>query len=221
MMTVADLVSRLIAAGTPPEIAAEVVAEAFTAGSVRRSSAEHQVDAATEKRREYDRERQRKIRELRRQSADNPPMSETPLPSLSPSSQQVGTQKEEKKERALKKNGSALSADWAPSDAHFLEGSEYGFRADEVRGMAEDMRLWAGANANRAVARKSNWNMTFSGWMRREAGKRKSANGKRTVHDAAADLHERVRQFNAPAPNGIRDGTREADVRMLPQGRRQ
>ena len=42
--------------------------------------------------------------------------------------------------------------------------------------MAEDMRLWAGANANRQVARKADWSLTFKGWMRREA-KRGYGNG--------------------------------------------
>ena len=42
----------------------------------------------------------------------------------------------------------------------------------DVLGFAEDMRLWALSNANRAVARKANWSTTFMGWLRREAAKR-------------------------------------------------
>jgi hypothetical protein len=32
---------------------------------------------------------------------------------------------------------------------------------------ATEMRLWAEANAHRPVARKVDWNKTFSGWLRR------------------------------------------------------
>ncbi len=50
-------------------------------------------------------------------------------------------------------------------------------------------------------------------------------NGRRTVHDAARDLHEnlleRIAAFDEPAPSGIRDGTREDVVRLLPAGRRE
>jgi hypothetical protein len=66
---IGELVSRLIASGTPPELAAQVVSEAFAAGTCIGKSADNPVDVAAEKRRAYDRERQRKVRELRRQSA--------------------------------------------------------------------------------------------------------------------------------------------------------
>jgi uncharacterized protein YdaU (DUF1376 family) len=45
-------------------------------------------------------------------------------------------------------------------------------------------------------------------------------NGRRTVHDAARDLHEQavaaVLAFDEPAPRGLRDGTGEDVVRLLP-----
>lgn len=52
-----------------------------------------------------------------------------------------------------------------------------------------------------------------------------STNGRRTVHDAARDLHEsiveRVAAFDEPAPLGLRERTGPDAVRLLPPGRRQ
>jgi hypothetical protein len=39
--------------------------------------------------------------------------------------------------------------------------------------------------------------------------------GKRTVHDAARDLLAKVRSFDEPAPDELRDGTGGASVRLL------
>lgn len=61
-MTIGQLVSSLIASGTPPELAAQVVAEAFAAGAS--ISRPNQGDATAEKRRAYDRERKRETRGL-------------------------------------------------------------------------------------------------------------------------------------------------------------
>lgn len=103
--------------------------------------------------------------------------------------------------------GSVLSEDWQPSDGD----REYGralpqFLTDEqIDSMAEDMRLWAGANANRQIARKANWSLAFKGWMRREA-KRMKGNG-----------YERAGQ-NRAAYNG-RSPPSHADAVLAGMGR--
>src|ERR1700723_3718914 len=56
----------------------------------------------------------------------------------------------------------------------------------QIDDMAEDMRLWAGANANRQIARKANWSMAFKSWMRREAAKQGKINGTGTSAVTAA-----------------------------------
>ena len=81
-----------------------------------------------------------------------------------------------KKER--KKGSGALPVDWKPSPDELAYGAELGLTEAAMNGMAEDMRLWARANANRAVGRKADWSSTFKGWMRREAAKRGGSNGK-------------------------------------------
>lgn len=72
--------------------------------------------------------------------------------------------KKEKKES----RGSRIPPEWRPTDSHFTEGYRLGFDRAQVEAFAVDMRLWAEANANRPVARKLDWNKTFSGWMRRQ-----------------------------------------------------
>jgi hypothetical protein len=66
-----------------------------------------------------------------------------------------------------RRQGHAIPTDWAPS----AEDREYGRRLgaserlqDEV---AEDMRIWAGANQNRSIARKADWSLTYRGFLRR------------------------------------------------------
>lgn len=62
MSDVGAMVEELIAAGTPPELAARIVAEAFVAGVSSTGHRRTEVDATAERRREWDRERKRKER---------------------------------------------------------------------------------------------------------------------------------------------------------------
>jgi len=68
--------------------------------------------------------------------------------------------------------GSALTPDWTPSSKEIDYGVNLGFTVREVREVAEDMRLWAQANAHRPITQKSNWHRAFLGWMRRAAKRR-------------------------------------------------
>ena len=88
--------------------------------------------------------------------------------------------------------GKVLAPNWEPSVHDLRYGYGLGLDDAAIAGMAEDMRLWAGANENRAVARKSNWSMAFKGWMRREARKMGKTNGTRPLTDAFAELRARA-----------------------------
>jgi hypothetical protein len=83
----------------------------------------------------------------------------SPSYSLSPSSDSQQVKKEVVSGRARQ-----LPPDWWPNETHFSEGERLGFNDTEVEGMAEDLRCWA---LGKGEARK-NWDMVFSGWMRRE-----------------------------------------------------
>jgi hypothetical protein len=85
-------------------------------------------------------------------------------------------EEERKKESGHPKNGRStghrLPLDWQPQQREIEEAHRLGFTEQEVGGIAQEMRIWAGANANRAVARKADWDLTFLGWVRRSADKR-------------------------------------------------
>lgn len=71
------------------------------------------------------------------------------------------------KERKERKSGIPLPEDWKPSEGDIATGNSLGHSNGAILNMAEEMRLWARANSNRAVARKADWSATFRGWMRR------------------------------------------------------
>jgi hypothetical protein len=120
--------------------------------------------------------------------------------------------------------GTSLSEHWQPTN----DDREYGHRIlhltdSQIDDMAEDMRLWAGANANRQIARKSNWSMAFKGWMRRKAKQQGATNGHRNGSAGAAAgrlaaAAERGEFSIAPRPS-LLPKTGGMDVRLLPPGR--
>jgi hypothetical protein len=80
---------------------------------------------------------------------------------------------EERENKNKKENESGAKApsrahqipkDWVPTENHFSQADKLGFGARQVAEMAEDMRIWAGANGSL----KKDWDLTFSGWMRRQ-----------------------------------------------------
>jgi hypothetical protein len=80
-------------------------------------------------------------------------------------------EEEENKKENKKENGAnapsrrhQIPKDWVPVANHFSQAARLGFGARDVENMAEDMRLWAGANGSL----KKDWDLTFSGWMRRQ-----------------------------------------------------
>jgi hypothetical protein len=101
--------------------------------------------------------------------------------------------------------GHPLPFDWEPSRDDVIYGRNLGLSDDQIADALEGLRLWAGANSNRAVARKSNWHMAFKSWMRREAAKRKShAAGNPTI-----DAFDKI--IDLTASNRIEGGPSVAD----------
>ena len=189
MTSVAELISRLVAAGAPPEIAAIVVTEAFVAGVSCGKSGGIPVDAAAERRRIYDRDRKR---ESRRKSADSggipvesPRTSKSGLLLTSLSKEEEGS-KESKKVRARKHQ---LPVDWWPNDKHFEAAERLHIPHAAVFEKAEDMRLWARGSG----AVKADWDATFHGFLRRDA-RRGYQNGQdKSVLGAIDRLEERLK----------------------------
>jgi uncharacterized protein YdaU (DUF1376 family) len=86
------------------------------------------------------------------------------LPSLTLSSE-LEPQKEKKKTR-----GEILPGEWKPRDQERLYGRTVRHLSEtEINAAAEKMKRWALANAHRAVAKKSDWDVTFRNWLDRDA----------------------------------------------------
>lgn len=171
---IGDLVTRLIDAGCPPEVAAVAIAEAFAEGA---KSGGSPVDKTADRRRAYDRKRKAEERAASAKSGGSPVESggspETPLTLTS--STQKDSIEEEKKVRARKAKSAELPVDWQPTESHFAKAAELGVSREAVLSKAEDMRLWARSTG----ARKVDWDATFHGFIRRDADKlRASSNGK-------------------------------------------
>lgn len=129
--------------------------------------------------------------------------------------------------------GKALPEGWVPSVADTEYGyDKLGLTPENIENLAEDMRIWAGANANRQIARKANWSLAFKGWMRREAAKLKGKyngfGGPRPLQDDSlsvgraaarlAEASERGEFSFGPLPNLLPPAGAN-DVRLLPKGR--
>src|SRR5688572_18180305 len=156
----------MIAAVLRELIAAGVSGDALVAAIERIEAAQNPPTSAdnpvTEKRRAYDRERQRAKRASTRlppTSVDIRPQSATALilPSLTSLED-----KKEKKERARK---FPCPPDFQPSEKHFAAAAKLGVPPSFVHDKAEDMRLWAQSSG----ALKVNWDMTLHVFIRRDA----------------------------------------------------
>jgi hypothetical protein len=215
---IASFVSRLIAAGTPPEVAATVVAEAFAAGVLSADCPQTSVDETAERRRAKDRDRKRLNRGCPQKSADvggNPQKSADTLLNLSSLSSLRGDQ-EKKESKKLRSRGQLLSADFQPKPAHYEAAKRLGYPNPEqaVAEKFEDMRLWA---ESKGVMRPG-WDATLHGFLRRDAYKatRGTPNGsKPNLVDAAKKL---ANTFADRPGSGLETGGNL--VRLLPQGGR-
>lgn len=70
-----------------------------------------------------------------------------------------------------RKKGTPLPFDWQPNDRHFEQAIALRQTQAWMSERATDMRIWAGQKSPAPL--KADWDLAFSGWMRREASKPK------------------------------------------------
>lgn len=136
----------------------------------------NETEEFLQQRRAAGRARSRRLRERRR----NVTQQKSPLCDSFLSDSQLKKGLSIKKEssslrvtaKSKNKNGSALDPAWQPNEKHRMLATSLGHDERFLARCADDMRDWAKANANRAIARKADWDATFSGWLRREAARR-------------------------------------------------
>jgi hypothetical protein len=151
---IANMVKTLIDAGTPPDVAAVVVAEAYALGM---NSTGIPAESRLEKIRNADRERKRK-----RNNSSGIPVESSGIPETALTYKDKNI--EEKKVRARKH---PIPPEWKPSEVHFAKAAEMNIPRSAVEAKAEDMRIWAGSTG----AVKLDWDLTFHGFLRRDASK--------------------------------------------------
>ena len=154
MTVIGEMVKTLIAAGTPPDIAAVVVAEAYALGMSSGTRPADKLDESADRRRTKDRERKREMRRQSAESADILPISASAL-----------TLKKDNLKKVSKRK--PIPPDWKPSEVHFAKAAEMNIPRSAVEAKAEDMRIWAGSSG----AVKADWDLTFHGFLRRDAPK--------------------------------------------------
>ncbi len=163
-MTHTEILDALIAARVPADVLLAVT-ELIAAANAMEIQ-----DAIEAERRQSNRDRMRAMRARARtlQHVQNRSAQVSTLSFLREDSKKEDSKKEDsKKER--NSCGTRLPEDWKPHPSHYDTGAGRGLSRAQVDSHAEDMRLWAQANANRQVARKADWDKTFAGWLRRAA----------------------------------------------------
>jgi hypothetical protein len=90
----------------------------------------------------------------------------------------------------------ALPPEWSPTENHFSQGKELGFSRADVEGFAADMRYWALGKGET----KKNWDMAFSGWIRRE---RKRGPPKTKSEQFRQDVDEFLQEVDSGNTNGF------------------
>lgn len=147
------LIADLVRAGVDPDLVGRVVNALLAANSPRTSadkSADSPVDEAAEKRRAYDRERQR----IRRQSGGHPQTS-------AESADGALTTKKDIKER---KSSTRLSADWKPTQPDLEYATSKGMVQTRIDTEAEKFRNYWTAKSGRDAA-KADWPATWRNWV--------------------------------------------------------
>jgi hypothetical protein len=156
------LFSRLTEFGVPGAEAAEILALAMAAGAAE-AEPKRSVGAERTARWRAEQKASQSVTERHNVTlcdvmSDNQKDPQTPKkPSLP----------KENPPKGGKKKGAPLPAAWEPEEEDRTYGRKLGMTEFQIDDAAEEIRLWAGANENRDVARKINWSKAFKAWMRR------------------------------------------------------
>jgi hypothetical protein len=168
-MMIAAVLRELMAAG----LQGDALIAAIERVEMSAMSSGHPADKRVEKLRAYDRERKRKTRGNPAESSGNPadtpetPLISSSLTSLSTNEGSEESKEENKRHPKRRSSGHPLPDSWQPHEKHFAAGEALGLGRAAVDGLADEMRHWAKSNEHRPVAKKSDWDSAFYGWIKR------------------------------------------------------
>ncbi len=217
MTDVTALIQELVDAGCDPVIAGSVVARAMATGASTAPYRDESLEpsAAAIRMRRYRAKRNVTSQASQSVTVTSPVTncSLSYLPSLE------SKDKEERKEERKKGRGvgKPIPEDWSPNQDHLAAGTALGFSPTQVSEQAEDMRLWAQSNVHRAVARKSDWDKTFMGWLRRNRPKASDAKTLTPPNNSWAASRDRFREAYAElrAANAANEGGGGDDGKII------
>jgi hypothetical protein len=175
---IADMITEMHASGIQFEMIVVAVRSMERALSTRQK-----VDETAEKRRAWDREYRRNKRYC---PPDPPDIHPTPPDVGSDALSSLGKEdscSEVKSKKERKTRGTKIPPDWRAKQSHYEEGEKRGLSRLRVDELADNMRTWCAANANRSVTTKADWDATFMGFIRRE---RNGAGSSQNRADTAA-----------------------------------
>lgn len=240
-MTIGDLVKRLVLAGCDPVEASAVVAETYALGFANHFYvAPMSPNVASDKKqrkRERDRarmhaKRERHLATVARDIGDTTDNAELLASDKSDKTQNALflSKKVSKKESKRKKGreyegnqttksrssrGTLCPPDWRPTDRHYFAAQEYDLTREAVDKLADEMREWSHANANRPVARKADWGLAFHSWLRRG---RPRIPPKPGMSPQALDLARRTEEYRAKLAREKSNGEQEPTLRSAFDG---
>ncbi len=157
-------------------------------------------------------------------SVESPPSSSL-LPSLLTDSQEKKDSR--RKKDSPSRRGEVCPLDFKPTQEHFTAGIRAGLSYDQILELAQDMIRWSHANANRDVARKANWNMTFFNWMKDNRSTKNGSRGPRAFQNDELSLSKAADRLIEQAERGeftirprpsLEAPRGEDDFRLLPEG---
>jgi len=159
---ITDMITEMLKNCIPNEMIIVAVRSMELALSTRLT-----VDEVAEKRRAWDREYRRKRRGIPPDPPDiHPNAPDTGSAAISLSEENSRSMESVVKKE--KKRGTKIPPDWKPKQSHYDEGASRNLLPRRVDEIADNMRTWCAANANRSVTTKADWDATFMGFIRRE-----------------------------------------------------
>jgi len=159
---ITDMITEMLKNCIPKEMIILAVRSMELALSTRQK-----VDDVAEKRRAWDRDYRRK----RRGHPPDPPDIHPNPPDVGDASSSFLEEDKKHSEEVIKKKkerGTKLPPDWIVKQPHYVEGLARGLGRSRVDELADNMRNWCAANANRSITTKADWDATFMGFIRRE-----------------------------------------------------
>jgi hypothetical protein len=136
-----------------------------------------------------------------------------------PETEQIQNTETEQSREKRARRATRLPNEWIPDENNHAFAVGKGLSVKQIENEAlKFLNYWTSKSGQGAT--KTDWSKTWQNWIL-TATQGVPTNGRRTVHDAANDLIDKIRSFDEPAPSGLLGSESEDVVRLLPARRRE